>query len=307
MFTDFAALRMSIQLHRQRMTIQQQLNTAQLEMSNQTHSFKDQYNFQFQQAKHHWIAKRTRFEQEKLQRVLPSRNGKFPTGTQMTQTYMAHQDRTGLCRELGTCMADIVDAVDNIAHGRIQNYFFNEPFIPPPPPPGFDPQILEQSSQREANKRNELNNLTLKHRVAEEERSRAWKKLLKVKGDHKMQQKLYTSAGTYRIHQLDANNCNRFPMPNLQQCSIEEIPQMATHLSAASSFTPAPLSTPPEQCAEDASRHCFTATRKRMAAVGVTHVPFAPQPQQQTAEEQDQNQVSRSSKEGARPRRRSRS
>ena len=212
-----------------------------------------------------------------------------------------------MCRELGTCMADIVDAVDNIAHGRIQNYFFNEPFIPPPPPPGFDPQALEQSSQREANKRNELNNLTLKHRVAEEERSRAWKKLLKVKGDNKMQQKLYTSAGTYRIHQLDANNCNRFPMPNLQQCGLEEIPQMGTHLGSISSFTPAPLPTRPEPFAEDASKYCFTATRKRMAAVGVTHIPPRFQPNQGTEEEQDQHHVSRASKEGSRSRRRSRS
>ena len=204
----------------------------------------------------------------------------------MTQAFSAHQDRMGFCREIGTCMADIVDAVDNIATGRMQNYVFNEPFIPPPPPPGLDLQTLEQHKQVEASKRSELNNLTLKHRVAEEERSRAWKKMLKVKGDHKMQQKLYTSAGTYRIHQLDANNFNRFPMPNFQQCGLEEIPQMGTHLSSISSFTPAPLSTPPEPFAEDTAKHCFTAMRVRMATVGVTNVPLPHKPKHDADEDE---------------------
>jgi len=256
--------------------VQQHLNSLRHEINNQTHAFKDQYSIQLQQARNQWHANRLHFEKEKMKRLLPSRNGMNPTGTQMTQAFSAHQDRMGLCREVGFCMADIVDAVDNVAKGRIQNHHFTEPFIAPPPPTSLDPELLNKSKQVETAKSNELNALTLKYRLAEEERSRAWKKLLKVKSDHKMQQKLITSSGTYRYIQLDASNCNRFPVPNLQQCMLEEVQQMGTHIGSISSYKPAPRPPPPsKEDGDAASKYCFTATRKRVAAAGVERIPVS--------------------------------
>ena len=261
---------MSLDVYQRRMHVQQQINTLVHEVSNQAHAFKEQYSIQIKQARNQWNANRLHFENERMQKLLPSRRGINPTGTQTTQSFRASQDRValGINKEVGTCLADIVDAVDSIAQGAVQNERFSEPFVVPPPPPGYDPEALERGKQLESSKRNELNNLTLRQRNSEDERNRAWKKLLKVKGEHRMQHQILTGGGTFRWIPLDPNNCSRFPMPELQHSSFEHLQQGGAHLDSVSSFPPQARWAPPAGSGDNSSRYSLSAVRRRIAVDG---------------------------------------
>lgn len=255
-------MRASAEAFNQREKVKQDINALTSQLSNQAHAFKEQYSIQIRHAKNQWNADRVHFEKEKLQKLLPSRNGIKPTGTPLTQSYSSHRDQLNLAKEVGTCLADVVDTVDSIALGTVQNEHFSEPFVRPAPPAGFDAEALERGKQLETFKRNELNALTLRVRSCEDERLHAWKKLLKVKGEHKMQQQLCTSTGTWRNIQLDANNHSKFPMPALQQSGLETLPNPG-NLGNASSFTPRVRKVP--SSSEDANRYSLSAVRKRIA------------------------------------------
>jgi len=170
------------------------------------------------------------------------------------------------------CLADIVDAVDSVAQGTVQNERFSEPFVMPPLPAGFDHEALERGKQVESAKRNELNAVALRYKTSEDERSRAWRKLLKVKGERKMPQQVPTNAGTYRIVLLDASSFNRFPMPQLREAALEALPQ-PSHLASISSFTPAARQAPIFSGNDRSSRYSLSAVRKRIATA---ESPVAP-------------------------------
>jgi len=215
--------------------------------------------------------------------MFPSRNGMTPTGTQMTQRFSAHQDRLGICSEVGNCLADIVDAVDNIAEGKLQNERFSEPFNIPPPPPGFDHEALEKAKQMEEAKRNELNALALRQRSVEDERNKAWKRMLKVKAENNMPQNIYSASGQYRAIQLDINNYSRLPVPSLHQChSLEGVPQVGGQHENLASFTPSERMVPGEHGDPASNKYSLSATRARVAAIAAISVaPAAPKPKEE--------------------------
>lgn len=251
------------------MQLQQQVNAIVNDLSNRSLAFKEEYTKQIKRTKQQWIAKRHQFEMEKLQMILPSKNGVLPIGTEVTRSYCSYRDQLGYYNAIGSCLADIVDAVDSIANGIIQNKKFTEVFTMPSPPAYFDPEALKKIQQAEASKRQELNDLTLQCRTAEDQRSCAWKKLLKIKGEHKMHHHLYTSSGSYRLIQLDASNYTRFPLPSLQESHLESIPQIMGHLPVFASFTPSMRTTFLADKVDVSllAKHSFSALRKRIATV----------------------------------------
>lgn len=135
---------------------------------------KNEYNARVLFAKDQHLKKRRAFEDQKLTMLLPSRNNRPRIGTRTTQAYSV---RDSVSNVVGDCLADIVDAVDNIGQGLAQNQKFTEEFRVPPAP------AFEQLMSNEIAWGKEMQMLNAKLRSSEEERHRSWKKMLKVKNE----------------------------------------------------------------------------------------------------------------------------
>ena len=70
-------------------------------------------------VKNDWIKGRQQFDYDKLNSLLPSRLGRQPVGTTRTQQFGTRPDSAGISRTVSHALADIVDAVESVAHGRV--------------------------------------------------------------------------------------------------------------------------------------------------------------------------------------------
>ena len=91
---------------------------------------------------------------------------------------------------MGTCIADIVDAIDIKVHNNVQDEPFPRfKFAPQPTMETFvvdrsTGETMAQHGQRTQRKiQQELQAVEMKLNAAEDERKRAWKKLMKVKAE----------------------------------------------------------------------------------------------------------------------------
>jgi hypothetical protein len=218
----------------QRNQLQMQLNTLAADLKHHSDNLNSEYFAQVQIAKHMWNNGRIQFETNKLNRMLPSRSGRVPIGTQITQHYRTRPDRTGRAEAIGDCLADIVDCVDGIAQGRLRNEHC-EPFVAPVL---SDLESLQRAKQVEATKRLEFNALTLRLRTSEGDRMRAWRRLLKVKADFKSPYQ-FMHNGTWRSIDLDPTSCASLPMPGLSATATQRVVE-PTNMGQAfvSSYTP---------------------------------------------------------------------
>jgi hypothetical protein len=202
----------------QRNQLQMQLNTLAADLKHHSDNLNSEYFAQMQIAKHMWNNGRIQFEANKLNRMLPSRSGRVPIGTQITQHYRSRPDRTGRAEAIGDCLADIVDCVDGIAQGRLRNERY-EPFAAPVL---SDLESMQRAKQVEAAKRLEFNALTLRLRTSEGDRLRAWRRLLKVKADFKSPHH-FVHNGTIKSMFLDPVTCANVPMPGLSRTAIQQV------------------------------------------------------------------------------------
>jgi hypothetical protein len=204
----------------------------------------NEYSVEIAIAKNRWNKQRQKFEHHKLDKMLPSRWGRTPSGTQTTRNYAARHDQ--LSTPVATCLADIIDSVDLISMGKLQSEKFQEPYNPPAPPnlgnAVVDQESGETAMQRqqriEASLRQEVNAVTVSLRSSEEERQRAWKKMLKTKAEFDLPTHQVTNMNGGRIH-VDLNNYHVMALPALQASAQQNIPQEAASKSMVPSYAPA--------------------------------------------------------------------
>ena len=160
--------------------------------------------------------RRREYEQRKLDHLMPHRhnNQHFPEGTPLTHMYMRQHDPTR--QIVAQYVGGVVDAVTQICQGTRRNDPFREEFRPPPKPDAG----LSHKKRMEDQIRQEINNLTVQLRSSEEERQRAWKRMMKTKAEfdlphHHMRTKI----------ELNMNNYQTLPLPPLRQSSTQNIPQ----------------------------------------------------------------------------------
>jgi hypothetical protein len=255
------------------------------------------YQVKLAVARNRWNKRRIQFEQSKLNMLLPSRHGTYSAGTNYIQRYAARPDHTGIAQHVSQCLADIVDVVDNAARGRIRLERFNEKFIPPPDPRGVDSttgETMQQKQKRtEKELRQEIENLNQKLRSSEENRSNAWKKVLKTKAECGIMHDLSVGGGPSKLTKVDISTALTIPVPVLRQTTTQNIasssqgPSNPTHgsytpaarraanprRSTPSSSTPRSTMLTPHDAAkspQDASESKYSAARvkERIAADG---------------------------------------
>lgn len=181
---------------------------------------RNQAEMHIAKLKEAWYAKWKQFNDGKLNAVLPSRHGFPRTGSFATQQYGR---RDALCLEISDCLADVVDAVDKIAQGAVQNEKFSEPLILPPMPPEY-----EQSIKYETVLAQQCQTLMLNIRASEEDRNRCWKKMLKTKAEFEV------GSGAKGV---DASRFAMMPLPPLRTTAPQRLPQQM-YRPALSTYTP---------------------------------------------------------------------
>jgi hypothetical protein len=163
-------------------------------------------------------------------------------GTLYTRTYTTQPDPTGLCAQVGDCLADIVDAVENDAYGRMRIEKFREPLVLPPNPVLADPSSVEAQKhhldQMIIQNRKGLNNTIHQLNVVETERERAWKRYLKVKCEAGIPHDVYTTSGMVRRIQLDQSLLYQIPMPPLHKGVLDATPNAPSSRSNLACYTP---------------------------------------------------------------------
>jgi hypothetical protein len=258
-----------MELANHRTLLQNQINTLAQQIRALTQSVQSEYMVQVSLTKNRWNLDRCAFETNKLNQMLPSRNGIMPTGTLVTQGYKSRPDRfaVGLNEIVATCIADIVDCVENIAHGRIRNDRFQEPFVLPAS--SADVEALQRAKQMESTKRNDLNSYTLKLRTSEGERLRSWRKMLKTKMEFDIPHQHFSSSGQVRVFRLDQHLCSSLPLPALHQTAAQDVPQELPGQSSVATYKPMHTVRPPPNPAPlSESKYSTARVRERIASDG---------------------------------------
>jgi len=257
-FRPFLALKRSNELNQRRETIESRLQGLNYRRRNVWNEFKVKAAV----AKNDWNRGRLEFEEEKLKETLPSYSGRAPTGTPSTQEYGKRHDSSGISQAVAGAVADVVDAVDRVSCGEVPL----RKYPPPPSEEGLSAHAdLEKLQRAENAYREELAAVVKDLRISEENRHRAWKKMMKTKGElggtHHM-------AGMGRVT-LNPSNYHSVPVPVLRQSMAERIPRQAPP-AATPSYTPAVRSHVPaaESRPQSESKYSAARVRERIATDG---------------------------------------
>jgi hypothetical protein len=276
-FFHFTALQASNESFERRQLVQNQLNTFVYENRGQMSKMKNEYSVEVAIAKNRWNTRRQQFEHLKLDKMLPSRWGRSPEGTQITRNYAARHDQ--ISTPVAACLADLVDSVDLIAMGKIQNEKFQEPYNPPAQPDlggaVVDTESGETAMQRqqriEASLRQEVNAISINLRSCEDERQRAWKKMLKTKAEFDIPTHQVTNMSGGRIH-VDLHNYHVMALPALQASAQQNIPQELASKSMVPSYAPVrsytALDMASANTANSDSKYSIARVRERISADG---------------------------------------
>jgi hypothetical protein len=187
-----------------------------------------------------WYERWTRHEESRLDRCLPSRWQRVPTGTAYTQHFM-HGGNPNVAA-VATVVADIVDAVDYIATGQIR---IMEPFRDPKPIPQVlsnnlmrPSDTLQRNQALEIQLRKEMEDLNQKLQISEDDRNRCWKKMTKQKSDFESLPQSIRDLPTLRGFAIQATatharNVIVPPLPNYSQQGVHVAKQTQAKADAA--------------------------------------------------------------------------
>jgi hypothetical protein len=259
-----AAFRMSNELYDRRNLLQNQLNNILMDSRAKLAKLKNDYALQVAIERSRWLKRKEQFDAKRMQALMPTRMGRHPVGTPYISSYARScRDRNNIF--VAECMGDMVDAVVTIRDNKLKGF---EDFVPPPPPDLTtlveDQSTGETFTQRQArieqNLKKELHVLSIKLQASEDERRRAWRKMLKIKAEFEApSQRYYLGPSRERIS-VDSNNYHLHPVPALRSSSAAAMPQpMPLSNSTVGSYTPNPSSLP-------SSAHNGTSMSKYSAA-----------------------------------------
>ncbi len=212
-------------------------------------------------AKQRWLKQKIEHDQKRAQQFLPSCWGRAPFGTTATQNY---QRLGGVASMVGTCMADIVDGAIIMMEGNLPNKKF-EDFVPPVAAhtnQQTGETLASQHRRMEAELKRQLQDCNVKFQASEEERQRAWTKMMKTKTD--MEPSPATIAG--RKGRTDVPNY-QIPLPPLRNSTQQVVPRELVTRTAVASYTP-PASTELSNANGSDSKYSAARVRERISADG---------------------------------------
>jgi hypothetical protein len=229
-----AAFRMSNQLFEHRTRLQQNLTYFISKSRNELTKMNSDHTLKVAIAKQRWLKQKQEHDTKRVNSALPTNWGRPPYGTNVSQNYMRNP---GIANIIGTCVSDIVDGAIMIAEGKIPNKKFDD--FQPPPAPGSSNQngeSLEQQHMRmEGELRRQFSDCNAKFSASEEERKRAWKKMMKTKAELD----LPNQQSGARRGRIDLSNYHQMPIPLLRNSTQQVVPRELDYArSALATYTP---------------------------------------------------------------------
>jgi hypothetical protein len=177
-------------------------------------------------AAENWSRAKQHYENEELNRLIKSRWGHQPDGTTATKLYGRRPDPVS--QLVAHCLADVVDAVEMVSTGQarpMQTY-------PIPFPRGGS--HFEALQNVEAQVRKDLAIINAKLRTSEEERQKAWRKMMKTKAECESPHP--SSRGRL---QVTIHNYHSIPMPVLRASGLENVSdEFAVPRPSVASYVP---------------------------------------------------------------------
>lgn len=171
-----------------------------------------------------YIAEKIVHDDLRLPTLLPSKLGKVPEGTQLIKHNMMVS--VGDRNVVASCLADVVDGAITVAEGKSVIPAFQD-FIPPNPP-GFDFETGEDMRQRQHRLENEYrsqyNLMNAQFQTSEQERSKAWRKMMKTKADFDIPHE-HVMGGMRQSIRVTSSNYNQIPMPTFQGSANVALPR----------------------------------------------------------------------------------
>jgi len=255
------------EIYNRRVQVQTSLNNVLYETRVKGGKEKDNYALNVAIAKAQWIKRKELYEQQKLRTLFPSYRGQVAVGTSVTN--VATTSQNPIVSTVASSIANIVDAVVLLTESPIQLKRF-EPFVPPPP---NNPSSVvvnhktgetfgQQQQRLENSLRVELTNLAQRLGNAEEDRKRAWRKMLKTRAEFEPDQ--YTGRGSAKKYNDSWQNV---PCPALRASGAAAIPaHYAYKAPSIPTYTP-PASTHLASHVDD-SKYSVARVKERIAADG---------------------------------------
>ena len=166
-------------------------------------------------AHQQWNKRRMEFEKTRLNTYMPNRNNPNhrPDGTALTKVYATQKDP--IHHTVATCMGDILDVAIAAGEGKFRIERFQEEFQPPVKPDVHSNPNYVSSLRADESLRKDFAAVTAELRVAEEERQKAWKRMMKTKAEFEMPGRGASS---------------NYNMPQLRQTVLTPAPRMHTSM-----------------------------------------------------------------------------
>lgn len=180
--SSIVALRVSTRLCEERQRIQQKLQYFLPKSREELAKAKSEHAREVVLAKQRWVKQKREHDYKRAQKSLPTTWGRAPYGTPMIQNYKRNP---GIPNVIGTCLADVIDGSIMIAEGKLSHPKFKD-FVPPSPAKVNKEtgETLAQHHKRiESEIRRKYAETNKKLTDSEEDRKRAWKKVMKTKSE----------------------------------------------------------------------------------------------------------------------------
>jgi hypothetical protein len=242
-----SAYNRSRSLFNRRTELQNELNTISYESKKKIMEFRNKYLVELASQRKAWEDR----HREKALASLPSAQGINATGTPQTAMAANHPDLR--LSSAGKALADIVDCVVARSESGWQDEHPIEAFQPPPEP-DYSQEVLDKATgetlgdrreKLEGEIRSKLAELDPQLHASEEERKKAWRKLLKTKSDFDMPHSQVTNIGGRATRvSFNSNQLSNLPMPALGGMGTSMMPTAMYNYpmpSVASYVPPVPV------------------------------------------------------------------
>jgi hypothetical protein len=224
------AYRLSTELYHRRVKSQEEnqnlVNQHRMDMA----KLNNDYSMRVSIAKARYMKEKQNWSLQKARQVMQNMQGQMPVGTQRTQMASAHSNQ--IVNTVGLTLGRIVDAVIIKAERGSYDHEMFPPFQQPPTPDlnsivvnRTTGETLSQRQNRlDTNLRNEIADLNSRFQKSEQERERAWRKLLKTKAEF--------DGGRRRF------DPNLMPLPSLRSSGMVATPAASAPAAAVASYVP---------------------------------------------------------------------
>jgi hypothetical protein len=226
----------------------------------------NEYSIQVAKEKQLWMTEKRAHDATRLQSLLPSKSGNSAEGTPLIMAYVRTNANNGMQAAVGKCLADVIDGSLLVSEGRAPIPKFKDFVLPPRPVVNEDTgeDMAQRQRRVETDYRNRYNLVTAQLQKSEEERTSAWRRMMKAKADLELYHQAVVS-GTRSSILVHQNNHQNFPLPPLRGSVTATMPRELTRQPAHMASYRPPSNAPGSL---SANKYSADKVRQRKAADG---------------------------------------